>query len=79
MGKIKIKVFGRVQGVFFRQSAQEKAKELGVSCETENMPDGTVEIIVSPETQKISQFIEWCKVGPEYAEVERVEVTEMGD
>ena len=103
MRKTKIKIFGKVQGVFFRQSAKEKAKELNVSCETENMTDGTVEIIVSHppassmlriakslrvgETpaspsvhqggQKINQFIDWCKAGPKYAEVDKVEVVDL--
>ena len=93
MKKTKIKVFGEVQGVFFRQSAQEKAGELGVSCEANNLEDGTVEIIVSPrppdaeplgdvgggETNNISKFIDWCRKGSKYAEVEKIEIIELDD
>jgi acylphosphatase len=84
--KVKIKIYGNVQGVFYRQSAQEKAKELGiVSCETINVSDGTVEIYVSlpessgqaGETKQIEEFIEWCKTGPKTAKVEKIEVTDV--
>jgi len=76
--KIKIKVYGDVQGVFYRTSAREKAKELGiVSCETFNMPDGTVEIIVEGIPEAVSYFTEWCKKGPETAKVEKIEVTDV--
>jgi len=41
------------------------------------MPDGTVEVLVEGEQNKINEFIEWCKVGPELAKVERVEIAEL--
>lgn len=72
---VKIKIYGKVQGVFFRVSAQEKAKELGIiSRETKNMSDGSVEVVIEGEEEKIKKFIDWCKVGPEMAEVEKVEI-----
>ena len=73
--KVKIKIYGLVQGVFFRISAKEKAKELNVSCETQNMPDGTVEIIAEGKEEDVSQLTEWCKTGPELAKVEKIEVS----
>lgn len=71
-----LKIFGKVQGVFFRVSSREKARELGLaSFNAENMPDGTVQIIAEGKEEDINKLIEWCREGgPEYAEVEKVEV-----
>lgn len=77
--KVKIKIFGRVQGVFFRVSAMEKCREYNVSCEPVNMPDGTVEIAAQGEENDISSFIEWCKKGPIFANVDKVEVVHETD
>jgi len=77
--KVKIKIFGRVQGVFFRVSAMEKCREYNVSCEPINMPDGTLEIAAQGEENDISNFIEWCKKGPIFARVDKVEVVHETD
>lgn len=74
MKKVKIKIYGRVQGVFFRVSAMEKCREFNVSCEPINMPDGTVEISAQGKENDISNFIEWCKKGPIFARVDKVEI-----
>jgi len=66
-------VSGRVQGVFFRTSAQEKAGEFHVSGWAKNLPDGRVEIVCEGEDENIKQFIEWCRQGPSLAQVESVE------
>ena len=42
--RIVLKIFGRVQGVFFRASVRAKAEELGLAGWVENMPDGSVKI-----------------------------------
>lgn len=73
--KVKVKIYGNVQGVFFRDFAKKKSKELNVSCETENMSDGTLEIIFNGEEKNIQHAIEYCKSGPPLAEVDRIEVT----
>ena len=73
--KVALKVYGRVQGVFFRDSTRKKAGELGLSCLTENKPDGTVEIVAEGEEGDLEKLIEWCRAGgPEYAGVEKVDV-----
>ncbi|PIS13595.1 MAG: acylphosphatase [Candidatus Tagabacteria bacterium CG09_land_8_20_14_0_10_41_14] len=71
--KLFLKVYGRVQGVFFRDSARRKAEELGLICSAENKPDKTVEIIAEGREEDLKQLIEWCRAGgPEYAEVRKV-------
>ena len=75
--KVKIKIYGIVQGVFFRVSAVDKAQELGIVCEPKNMPDNTVEINVQGEKNNIDKFIEWCKKGPDSAKVEKIEISNI--
>ena len=74
---VSIIVTGKVQGVWYRQSAKEKATELGVSGNVRNQPDGSVAIIASGLTNQLDQFIEWCRQGPPRAGVTNVEVTEL--
>jgi len=74
---LNIKVFGRVQGVFFRYSAQRKIKELGIKGFARNEPDGSVYIEVEGEEAQLKEFVEWCHKGPPLAHVDRVEVQEQ--
>ena len=70
----KLKIHGRVQGVFFRQSTREKAGELGLSGWVKNMPDGTVEVLAAGPEPVVRELISWCEHGPPYARVEKVDV-----
>ena len=67
-----ILVRGRVQGVYFRASAAQKAAELGVRGHVENLADGNVRIIAEGETGNLEKLIEWCGEGPPGAKVESV-------
>lgn len=69
-----IRVSGRVQGVFFRQSAKQKAVELGVVGLARNEPDGTVTIEAEGDPAALDALIAWCHDGPTHAKVERVTV-----
>ena len=74
---VSIIVSGKVQGVFFRKTAKDKAIELGVKGEIRNMPDETVHIIATATSGQLDQLIEWCKKGPPRAEVSNVVVEEL--
>ncbi len=67
-------ITGRVQGVFYRASAQQEAMRLGLVGEIRNLPDGNVEAVVEGIKDRIEEFIEWCKEGPPAAQVENVRV-----
>ncbi|MBU0457905.1 acylphosphatase [Patescibacteria group bacterium] len=69
-----IKIMGKVQGVFFRAHAQEKANELGVNGWVKNCSDGSVEIHVEGLDFAVKEFVEWSEHGPETAVVEFFEV-----
>ena len=74
---VSIIVTGKVQGVWYRQSAKEKATELGVTGNVRNQPDGSVAIIATGLANQLDQFIEWCRQGPPRALVTNVEVKEL--
>jgi acylphosphatase len=66
-------VLGRVQGVFFRASAQREAKRLGLTGWVRNRPDGSVELLAEGEDESLRDFIGWVQRGPTSARVDRVD------
>ncbi len=72
--RVRIKVYGRVQGVFFRTNTKEKALELGLNGWVRNNENSSVEILV--EGERVKEFIEWCKEGPKFARVDKIETKE---
>ncbi len=69
MVKVRILITGKVQGVFFRQSARQQAKTLKIGGWVKNLPDGSVlSEAVGPENS-ILEYIAWCKKGPQRAHV----------
>ena len=62
-------VSGRVQGVFFRANTVDKARSLGLVGWVRNISDGRVEAVFEGPNKTVEQMIEWCKHGPEGAEV----------
>jgi acylphosphatase len=74
LSKIRLQIFGRVQGVFYRQSAQETAKSLNLKGWVKNLPDGSVLLEAEGEREGLTSLIAWCKQGPSRARVESVQV-----
>ncbi|MEM2253888.1 MAG: acylphosphatase [Desulfurococcaceae archaeon] len=69
-----IKVYGIVQGVFFRSSMKRVADKLGVKGWVRNLPDGSVEAVVEGPRDRVEELIKWAHKGPSLARVDRVEV-----
>lgn len=67
-------ISGKVQGVFFRASARQKAVELGCSGYAKNLADGRVEVVAIGEPAAVAQLIDWLRLGPPAARVTGVEV-----
>ena len=65
-------VTGRVQGVFFRAGARERAAALGVSGWIRNRADGQVEGEVQGARQAVDSFARWLDVGPSDARIASV-------
>lgn len=62
-------VSGKVQGVWFRASAQKEAERLHITGWARNLPDGRVEVLACGEKKNIAELYEWLKHGPELAKV----------
>jgi acylphosphatase len=75
MGKI-CWVSGRVQGVYYRGSAAQRARELGVTGYARNLPDGRVEVLACGEDAAVDAFVKWLWVGSTASRVTAVEVAE---
>jgi acylphosphatase len=65
---------GRVQGVFFRAEARDRAASLDLGGWVRNNPDGTVEAAFEGERERVESMVEWCRRGPALAQVEDVDV-----
>jgi len=69
-----LRIYGLVQGVFFRATMRDVARRLGVAGWVRNMPDGSVEAVVEGPREAVEEVIRWAHRGPPAARVERVEV-----
>jgi len=67
--RVRMRVYGRVQGVFFRQSAAVVANKLGVFGYIRNLEDGSVEAVYEGDEEKVMKMVEWTKHGPPTAKV----------
>jgi len=72
----KIKVSGKVQGVYYRASTKQMADLLGIKGFVRNEHDGSVYIEAEGEEGILTKFIQWCHHGPERAEVTYVSINE---
>ena len=67
-------VHGRVQGVFFRDTARRRAEERGVAGWARNNPDGSFEAVFEGDPEAVERLVAFCHEGPRGAQVERVDV-----
>ena len=71
--RIECRITGRVQGVLFRDFAYFNAKELGLTGNVRNMPDGSVLAISEGEEEKLKKFIALLQKGSPHSYVDGVE------
>lgn len=77
MNTVHVIIEGRVQGVFFRDYTTRQAKQLGLSGWVRNMPDGSVEAIISGKDKNVDAMIEWFQSGSPLSVVTSVQVDEI--
>ena len=68
-------VSGTVQGVRYRASTRDAAKDRGVAGWVRNLDDGRVEAVFEGPEEDIEAMIEWCHTGSAMAAVDDVEVS----
>ncbi|HYF47152.1 MAG TPA: acylphosphatase [Acidimicrobiales bacterium] len=61
---------GRVQGVWYRDSARREAERLGVSGSATNLLDGSVALEVEGLRDGVDAFLTWAAEGPPRARVD---------
>ena len=71
---VRVKIRGIVHGVSFRASMAQVASELGVRGWVRNVPDGSVEAFLEGDERNVKRVLDWAKLGPPRARVDRVDV-----
>ncbi|GAA4275428.1 acylphosphatase [Aquimarina mytili] len=69
-------VSGKVQGVWYRKSTLDKAQELGVTGFVKNLPNGDVYIEAEGDQNQLQLLVDWCHIGPKFANVDHVSFEE---
>ena len=77
MRTVHVKIIGRVQGVWFRDSTVKEAEKIGVTGWVRNTSDGFVEAVFQGEDEKVLDLIDWCHKGSPMSIVEQVDVQEI--
>ena len=72
-------IHGRVQGIFFRGSALERARELGLTGWVRNRLDGSVELVAEGDAAGLAAMREWCAKGPRGAVVRKIDALDESE
>ena len=72
----RLRIHGRVQGVWYRESMRLKADALGVTGWVRNRMDGTVEALVQGRFEAVDAMTAWARHGPDDAEVTSIDIAE---
>ncbi len=71
--RIRVRVKGRVQGVYYRASTRAQARALGLVGWVRNTADGAVELEAQGAPSALAELVEWCRKGPPAARVATLE------
>ncbi len=70
-------VKGRVQGVFFRDYTRKKALLYTLTGWVQNLPDGSVEALLSGDKKMVAAMLNWLKQGSPQSIVDTIAVEDM--
>lgn len=73
--RIHVWIYGLVKGISFRSNIKQQADKLGVKGFVRNT-DKNVEAIFEGDKEKVAEILEFCKKGPSYARVDKIETKE---
>ncbi len=71
---VRVRIRGKVQGVWYRAWTQEEARELGIDGWVRNRRDGTVEAVFAGRDQDVEKLLSLCRSGPPLASVDGIDV-----
>lgn len=72
--RVHVFVTGTVQGVYYRATTRDTAREKNVDGWVKNLDDGRVEAVFEGSTEAVEAMIEFCHEGSSAADVEDVAV-----
>jgi acylphosphatase len=72
-----MRISGRVQGVWFRASAEREAARLRVAGFARNERDGSVTVEAEGSPSAVAAMEAWCRIGPPRADVASVDVVDL--
>ena len=75
----KLRIHGRVQGVWYRAWSRQTAQQFGLRGWVRNRNDGTVEMLVQGAEDLVERFIARSREGPPAARVERNDVEDSDE
>lgn len=67
--RLRLRITGRVQGVWYRGATEQEARKLGLDGWVRNLPDGSVEALVEGPPDAVHALVAWCRIGPPAARV----------
>jgi len=70
-------VSGRVQGVYYRGTTANRARQMGISGYARNLTDGRVEVLAQGSQAVVEAFIQWLWIGSSASKVTAVEVRDQ--
>ena len=70
--RVHVHVSGTVQGVYFRATTRDRAREHDVDGWVRNLADGRVEAVFEGPEDAVESMVEWCHEGSPAASVDSV-------
>lgn len=74
-----LKIQGKVQGVGYRRWFATQAQALSVKGYVQNMPDSSVEAVITADPDTLEQLIQHSWQGPSRAEVSNIQQTVLAE
>lgn len=75
MKELHLYISGVVHGVSFRYYTQSLAQKLGLRGWVKNLSDGRVEVLAQGPKEQLEKLLEWCREGPEAAQVSDMDIS----
>lgn len=72
---VRVRITGRVQGVWYRGWTVDRARELGLSGWVRNRRDGSVEAVFAGDEAAVDDMLARLREGPPAARVDDIAVT----
>ena len=79
MKTLYVRITGKVQGVWFRQSTKREAEKRAINGWVKNTQNGAVEGLFQGNVSDVDDLLSWCHQGPPLSKVEQVKVDEIED